>query len=217
MAIHNLSEINNVSNQYIHELRSSVIQTDRMRFRHNLHRIGELMAFEISKTLNYKEVETETPLGISGDKIINDEIVLISILRAGLPMHEGFLHIFDKADSGFVSAFRSHQKDGSFEISMQYVTCPELENKVVVLIDPMLATGSSIEKTLDRLQEYGTYKQLHICAAIASQQGVQHIKRFFPFAHVWLGAIDEELTAKSYIVPGLGDAGDLAFGPKLQE
>lgn len=217
MSIHNLSDQLSIANQYLRELRCTSIQTDRLRFRHNLLRLGEMMAFELSKHLNYQDVETETPLGISNDKIVADNIVLISILRAGLPMHDGFIHVFDKADNGFVSAYRSHHKDGSFDISLHYITCPDLTDKVVVLIDPMLATGSSIQKTLESLTEYGNYKSLHIATAIASRQGVQHIRRFYPEAHLWVGAIDEELTAKSYIVPGLGDAGDLAFGLKMQE
>jgi uracil phosphoribosyltransferase len=182
-----------------------------------MERIGNILAYELSKKLNYTQESVETPLGIAKYSNCTDKIVLATILRAGLPLHSGFLQIFDKAENAFISAYRSHHKDGSFEIKLEYVTCPPLQDKVLILIDPMLATGSSIQKTIDELNEYGKPSSLHIVAAISSEQGINHIKRYFPDAHIWTGAIDEELTAKSYIVPGLGDAGDLAFGSKLQE
>lgn len=214
---HNLSTKNSVINKFVFELRDVIIQNDRMRFRKNLERMGMLIAYEISKTLTYKEEKVETPLGVADVLLPADKVVLMSILRAGLPMHNGFLEVFDEADNGFISAYRSHHKDGSFDIRLQYATCPTLTNAVLILIDPMLATGSSIEKSLEHIKDYGQWKSLHIVTAIASLQGLEHINRLYPHAHVWMGALDDELTAKSYIVPGLGDAGDLAFGKKLQE
>ena len=214
---HNLSTKKSIINKFVSELRDVNIQNDRMRFRRNLERIAMLMAYEISKSLNYKKEHVETPLGVADIALPADRVVLMSILRAGLPMHNGFLDIFDGADNGFISAYRSHHKDGSFDISLQYVTCPNLTDAVLILIDPMLATGSSIEKSVEHIREFGQWKSLHVATAIASVQGLEHINRLYPDAHVWMGGLDDELTAKSYIVPGLGDAGDLAFGKKLQE
>lgn len=215
--VHNLSQSNSIIHQYLSEIRSSDIQKDSMRFRINMERIGNLLAYELSKHLKYDEATVETPLGIAKYAKCTDKLVLATILRAGLPLHAGFLQIFDQSENAFISAYRSHHKDGSFEIKLEYVTCPPLKDKVLVLIDPMLATGSSIQKTINELEEYGKPAALHIVAAIASEQGIDHVKRYFPDAHIWTAAIDEELTAKSYIVPGLGDAGDLAYGSKLQE
>jgi uracil phosphoribosyltransferase len=215
--IHNLSNTKTILNRYVYEIRSQSIQIDSLRFRTNMERIGELLAYEISKHLHYALVKVETPLGEASVEIPNDDLVLVSILRAGLPMHNGFLRIYDHAENGFVSAYRSHHKDGTFDIKLQYATCPSLEGKTLIIIDPMLATGASIQKTLEELEEYGKPKHIHIASAISSLQGVNHIHRYFPHAHIWTAAVDEELTAKSYIVPGLGDAGDLAFGAKLQE
>ena len=198
-------------------MRSVEKQKDSMRFRINMERLGEIIAYEISKMLHYETQVVETPLGEAVMDLPADKVVLTSILRAGLPLHMGFLRTFDDVENGFISAYRSHHKDGSFDIKLEYVTCPNLDNKVLIVLDPMLATGSSIHKTIEHLEEYGVPKQIHIVSAVASSQGVKHLQRYFPNAHIWTGAIDEELTAKSYIVPGLGDAGDLSFGIKVQE
>ncbi len=213
----NLNENNSIANKFVAELRSVEIQRDRMRFRRNLERLGEILAYEISKKLDYHEVEVETPLGVAEVSVPSSRLVLATIMRAGLPMHQGMLNMFDDAENAFVSAYRMHHKDGSFEINLEYVSCPNLENSVLVLADPMLATGASIVTTLQELRQYGQPGQVHVATAIASQYGVEHVSRHFPEAHIWVGAIDEELTARSYIVPGLGDAGDLAYGEKLQE
>lgn len=198
-------------------MRSVTIQKDSMRFRINMERLGELMAYEISKKLEYKGAVAETPLGEAMIDMPSQQIVLASILRAGLPLHQGFLRIFDDVENAFISAYRSHHKDGTFDIKLQYVTCPNLDGKVLIILDPMLATGASLHKTLEELQEYGSPSHIHIAAAISSRQGINHVHRFFPQAHIWTAAIDEELTAKSYIVPGLGDAGDLSYGAKMQD
>jgi uracil phosphoribosyltransferase len=192
------------------------IQTDRMRFRRNLERIGEAAAYEISKVLPFVEKEVQTPLGTATCKMLQYHPVLATILRAGLPLHQGLLNFFDKADNAFISAYRKHNKDGSFEISLDYISCPELEDRVVIVSDPMLATGSSLVKTIHFLKEEGRPKEIHIVAAIACTVGIEYVKREEPSVTIWCGDIDDELTAKGYIVPGLGDAGDLAFGVKVQ-
>ncbi|GAB5551456.1 MAG: uracil phosphoribosyltransferase [Saprospiraceae bacterium] len=215
--IHNLSAQNSIANQFIAELRAVGIQQDRLRFRKNLERLGSIFAVEISKELNYEAKDIETPLGIANSQLPSDPIVLATILRAGLPLHQGLLNFFDGAENAFVSAYRKHHKDGSFEIDIEYVSCPSISDKVLIIADPMLATGASMQLATKAILNNGMPKQLHFVTAIASTEGVDHIKRHFPKAHLWVGAIDEELTAKSYIVPGLGDAGDLAFGEKLQD
>ncbi len=215
--IFKLTEHKTIGNRYIAELRNVQIQGDRMRFRRNLERIGEILAYEISRTLSYKEEEVETPLGIAKTELSTDKIVLGTILRAGLPLHQGLLNVFDRADNAFISAYRKHHKDGSFEIKMEYVSCPDLTDSVLILADPMLATGASMAIAIEGLAEYGTPKAIHVVTAIASESGIKHIRRLYPKAHIWVGDIDEELTAKSYIVPGLGDAGDLCYGAKLQD
>ena len=212
----NLSDQCSLVSQWISELRDVQIQTDRMRFRRNLERIGEIAAYEISKVLDFEEKEVQTPLGISVCDILKEQPVLATILRAGLPLHQGLLNYFDKADNAFISAYRKHQRDGSFEISLEYVSCPELENRVVIISDPMLATGSSLVKTIQYLREEGPPREIHIVVAIACTVGIEYVLRSEPNVKLWCGAIDEELTAKGYIVPGLGDAGDLAFGVKIQ-
>ncbi len=210
----NFSNQRSIVNQYIAELRDVQIQKDRMRFRRNLERIGEIMAYEISKDLTYVTKDVETPLGFSPSHIIENQPVISTILRAGLPMHQGFLNIFDQADNAFISAYRKHHKDGSFEIQLDYIACPSLENRPLILCDPMLATGASMVAAIRALANYGQSSSIHLAVAIASTDGVAYVKRYFPNAKLWIGAIDDELTAKSYIVPGLGDAGDLAFGEK---
>lgn len=215
--IFKLTEHKTVGNTFIAELRNVQVQSDRMRFRRNLERIGEILAYEISRTLTYEEQEVETPLGIAKTQLSTDKIVLGTILRAGLPLHQGLLNVFDQADNAFISAYRKHHKDGSFEIKMEYVSCPDLTGSVLILADPMLATGASMAIAIEGLAEYGTPKAIHVVTAIASETGIKHIRRLYPKAHIWVGDIDEELTAKSYIVPGLGDAGDLCYGEKLQD
>ncbi|MBK8698740.1 MAG: uracil phosphoribosyltransferase [Saprospiraceae bacterium] len=215
--LHNFSLQKSILSKYLYEMRSVEKQKDSMRFRINMERMGEIMAYELSKFLHYAPHTVETPLGEAQIDLPVDSIVLASILRAGLPLHNGFLRIFDDVENGFISAYRSHHKDGTFDIKLEYVTCPNLEGKVLIVLDPMLATGASIHKTLEHLEEYGKPRQIHVVSVIASDQGIKHVQRFFPNARIWTGAIDEELTAKSYIVPGLGDAGDLSFGIKLQE
>ncbi len=215
--IFNLSEHHSIANRFIAQIRDVNIQQDRQRFRRNLERLGEILAYEISKTLPYKAGQVETPLGIATANLSSDKIVLATILRAGLPMHQGLLNYFDDADNAFVSAYRLHHKDGTFEINIGYVSCPNLDDKVLIIADPMLATGASMNLAIKGLLEYGQPNSIHIVIAIASSYGLQFIRRKQPKAHIWMGALDEELTAKSYIVPGLGDAGDLAFGKKLQE
>lgn len=215
--IYNLSEKHSIANNFIAELRDQQIQKDSMRFRRNLERVGEVLAYEISKKLDYISQDTETPLGISTSHLPLDKIVLGTILRAGLPMHQGMLNYFDQAENAFVSAYRQHHKDGSFEINVQYVTCPNLDGKTLIIADPMLATGASMSLTIKALETYGKPKDMIVATAIASTEGVRYIRRKHPKVQIWMGACDDELTAKSYIVPGLGDAGDLSFGEKLQE
>lgn len=212
----NLSDKHSLISNWISELRDVTVQNDRMRFRRNLERIGEVAAYEISKVLPFIEKEVETPLGFATSKLLQDQPVLATILRAGLPLHQGLLNYFDKADNAFISAYRKHNKDGSFEISLDYISCPELEDRVVIVCDPMLATGSSLVKTIHFLKEEGRPKEIHVVTAIACTVGIEYVKREEPSVTIWCGDIDDELTAKGYIVPGLGDAGDLAFGAKVQ-
>ena len=212
----NLSDKNSILCNWISELRDNSVQTDRMRFRRNLERIGEVAAYEISKTLEFIDTEIQTPLGSSICRNMKEQPVLSTILRAGLPLHQGMLNIFDRADNAFISAYRKHHRDGSFEISLEYISCPDLENRILIISDPMLATGSSLVKTIHFLKEEGTPKAIHIVTAIACTVGIEYVRREEPNLTIWCGDIDDELTAKGYIVPGLGDAGDLAFGTKQQ-
>jgi uracil phosphoribosyltransferase len=212
----NLSQHYSLLSDWISELRDEEMQKERMRFRRNMERIGEVAAFEISKTLGFEEKEIQTPLGIAVSKTLKAQPVLATILRAGLPLHQGLLNYFDRADNAFISAYRKHQRDGSFEISLDYVSCPDLEERVVIISDPMLATGSSLVKTIQFLRDEGKPAEIHIVVAIACTVGIEYVKRSEPHCKIWCGAIDDELTAKGYIVPGLGDAGDLAYGAKVQ-
>ena len=214
--VRNLSNTFSIVGEWIGELRDVQLQADRMRFRRNLERIGELCALEISTKLAYNEKEVQTPLGTANCKSLAEQPVLATILRAGLPLHYGLLNVFDKADNAFISAYRKHRLDGSFDISLEYISCPDLDNRVLVISDPMIATGSSLVRTIQVLREEGAPKEIHVVAAIACTVGIEFIKRAEPNVTIWCGDIDEELTAKGYIVPGLGDAGDLAFGPKVQ-
>lgn len=212
----NLSKQHSLVSNWVSELRDIDVQNDRMRFRRNLERIGEVIAYEISKELPGKTRETQTPLGISTAKVLAEQPVLATILRAGLPLHQGLLNYFDKADNAFVSAYRKHHKDGSFTINVEYLSSPELEDRIVIVSDPMLATGASLVKTIQFLKEVGRPKQVYVAAAIACTEGIEYVLREEPALKLWCGDIDDEITAKGYIVPGLGDAGDLAFGGKAQ-
>ena len=212
----NLSEQHSLVSNCLSELRDIEIQEDRLRFRRNLEKLGEISAYEISKKLSWVEKEVTTPLGISVCKVLDKQPVLATILRAGLAMHNGLLNYFDKADNAFISAYRKHRPDGSFEISLDYISCPEMEGRVVIISDPMLATGSSLVKTMQFIREEGNPSEIHIVCALACTVGIEYVLRAEPKASIWCGDIDDELTAKGYIVPGLGDAGDLAYGIKVQ-
>jgi uracil phosphoribosyltransferase len=212
-----LGASNTIINNYIAELRDVKVQGDRMRFRKNLERIGELAAYEISKTLEYKKVCVRTPLGEKDMNILVDQPVLATIMRAGLPLHQGFLNVFDKADNAFIAAYRKYDKNEDFEIRIEYYSAANIDGRVLLLVDPMLATGSSLVQCLEGLlHEEMMPKKLHLVAVIASAEGVDYVKKKLRKydATLWVGNIDDELTAKAYIVPGLGDAGDLAYGEK---
>ena len=212
-----LSKNNSLLNHWVAELRDVHVQNDRMRFRRNIERIGEVAAYELSKTLQFKSVEVSTPLGIAPTQLLTEQPVLATILRAGLPLHQGMLNYFDKADNAFISAYRKHHPDGSFEISLEYLSCPNLNGRVLILCDPMLATGASLVETIQAIQKTYTPAQIHIVVTIASEKGIAHVeKELGADTPIWCAAIDPVLNDKSYIVPGLGDAGDLAFGTKMQ-
>jgi len=214
--VHILSESNSLIHHFIAEIRDTEIQKDRMRFRRNLERIGEIAAVEISKTMNYVEKDVVTPLGIAKIPLLESQPVVATILRAGLPLHQGVLNYFDHADNAFISAYRKHHKDGSFDIRLEYLSSPSLNDRIIILADPMLATGASIVVTFKAMLQHGRPKHTHIVAAIASSEGVEYVKSHMPAdVTLWIGAVDDELTAQSYIVPGLGDAGDLAYGEKI--
>jgi len=218
MKIHNLSDQNSILNTFISEIRDVTVQKDSMRFRRNIERIGEILGYEMSKELTYKRSTTETPLGKSSINLFENDIVLCSILRAGVPLHQGLLNYFDDVENAFISAYRYHRHDPeSFEIVVEYLACPSLENKTLILADPMLATGQSLVATYEALKPFGIPKEIHLVNVIAAQDGVDYINSYFPEnTHLWIATIDQELNSKGYIVPGLGDAGDLAFGEKLQ-
>ena len=214
--VNNLSTKHSLISNWVCELRDVEIQQDRMRFRRNLERIAEVIGYEISKQMETEDKEITTPMGIATCKVLKYQPVLATILRAGLAMHNGLLNYFDKADNAFLSAYRKHQPDGSFEISLEYMSCPEIDGRIVIISDPMLATGSSLVKSIQFLKEEGNIRELHIVCAIACSVGIEYVLRAEPKAIIWCGDIDDELTAKGYIVPGLGDAGDLAYGSKMQ-
>lgn len=211
-----LSKTFSLVNSWINELRNLEIQHDRMRFRRNMERIGEIAAFEISKDLETKEIEIQTPLDTIKAHEIAVQPVITTILRAGVPLFEGILNYFDRADCGFVAAYRKHDANDYFSIKQDYLTCPNIDGRPLIVADPMLATGASLIEAIKDLLTNGTPSQLHIVAAIASKQGVETIEKAYPQAKIWVGAIDENLTTKGYITPGLGDAGDLSYGEKLQ-
>jgi uracil phosphoribosyltransferase len=216
MEIINLGKQNSIFNHLIREIRDVSIQKDAMRFRRNIERIGEVFAYEISKKIGYENKSITTPLGTSKESLMTEKLVLATILRAGLPLHQGLLNYFDSSDNCFISAYRKHKKGGDFEIKIEYLSSPNLDGKTVILCDPMLASGSSMVLAMEALLSKGKPKHIHVVAAIASAEGVQYFKENKPFSNctLWLGAEDQEMTAQSYIVPGLGDAGDLAFGEK---
>lgn len=214
--VNNLSRQHSLISQYVAELRNMDVQTDRMRFRRNLERIAEIAAYEISKQLAWKEAEVITPLAKTKVWVLKEQPIVASILRAGVPMHNGLLNYYDKADNAFISAFRKHNAEGEFIIELEYVSSPDISGRVLIVCDPMLATGSSMALTLKELFKLGEPSQIHIVCAIASEAGIDHIKNQLPNAVIWAGDIDKILDQRSYIVPGLGDAGDLAFGTKLQ-
>lgn len=210
-----LNNQNNIANHFIAELRDIKVQQDRMRFRRNMERLGEIFAYEISRTMHYESVDVETPLGIVETSLIAEQPVLMTIVRAGIPLHQGLLNYFDRADSGFIGAYRKTKKSGAFEIEKKYVTSPDLKDRIVIMADPMLATGRSMVLCCKELLATYSIKQLHIVCAIASEEGLEHVKAYLPKAKLWIGAVDSEMTSKAYIVPGLGDAGDLAYGEKM--
>jgi len=217
MKIVNLGDKNSVLNNFLAEIRDHNIQKDSMRFRRNLERIGEIFAYEISKVLTYSEKNIQTPLGIAACKTTDDDLVIASIMRAGLPLHTGMLSYFDKAQNAFIAAYRKYGKDNKFTIQIEYASSPSVENKVLILADTMLATGSSLVLAYNKLcDEVSKPKKTHIVCPIASVDGIEYLSKHLPHKDttLWVGAIDEELTIKSYIVPGLGDAGDLAYGSK---
>lgn len=218
MQVHHLLENNSLANKFIAELRDIDIQTNRMRFRRNIERIGEILGYEMSKSLEFNSADINSPLGTLSMPLPESDIVLCSILRAGMPLHQGLLNYFDQADNSFISAYRHHPyEDQRFEIIVEYLASPSLENKTLILADPMLATGRSFVNVLNALETMGKPKQIHIVSVIGATPGVKYIADKFPEnTHLWIAAIDEKLNDKGYIVPGLGDAGDLCFGPKLQ-
>ena len=217
MKIHHIAKENSILNKFLSEIRDLTIQKDSMRFRRNIERIGEVLGYELSKELHYSSKEIKTPLGIKTTNLPVSNIVLCSILRAGLPLHNGLLNYFDDVENAFISAYRHHpNNDAAFEIVVEYFASPSIDDKIVFLVDPMLATGKSLVAVYEALQKYGTPKEIHIVSVIGAQEGIDYIKPFFPEnTNLWIADIDEQLNNKGYIIPGLGDAGDLAFGAKL--
>ena len=217
MNIHYISEENSVLNHFLSQLREVTIQKDSMRFRRNMERIGEIMAYEISKKLTYSDIAITTPLGIKNTTKIAEEVVLCSILRAGLTLHQGFLNYFDAAENGFISAYRNHyNSDENFDILVEYQAVPNMTDKTLILVDPMLATGQSLVAVLNKILATHQPKEIHIALVIAAPEGIKYITENLPKnCHLWVASLDEKLNEKNYIVPGLGDAGDLAYGNKL--
>jgi len=217
MNIQYISEENSVLNQFLNQIRAVSVQKDSMRFRRNMERIGEIMAYEISKKLTYNNIAITTPLGIKNTTEIGDKIVLCSILRAGLTLHQGFLNYFDAAENGFISAYRNHyNSDENFDILVEYQAVPNMANKTLILVDPMLATGQSLVAVLNKILAEHQPKKIHIAVVIASPEGIKYLQENLPEnCHLWVASLDEKLNEKKYIIPGLGDAGDLAYGNKL--
>lgn len=217
MTVHHLENQNSILNMFLAEIRDQQLQQDTLRFRRNIERIGEIIGYELSKTLHYKSIEIKTPLGVKQVNAYSNNIVLCSILRAGLPLHNGLLNYFDSAENAFISAYRHHKSNSEeFEIVVEYFSSPSIENKTLIVADPMLATGKSLLAVYEAIKQHGTPKELHIASVIGSKQGINHIKNQLPKkTHLWIGSIDDQLNSKGYIIPGLGDAGDLAYGKKL--
>ena len=217
MIVHQLNTNNSILNTFVSEIRSKSIQGDSMRFRRNIERIGEILGYELSKQLNYSSKIITTPLGKKEITLVDNEIVICSILRAGLPLHQGLQNYFDKAENAYISAYRHHpNNDSDFEIVVEYFASPSLENKTLILADPMLATGNSLVAVLEALKKNGTPKEIHVVCVIGATEGIEFVKNHFPKnTHLWIAAVDDVLNDKGYIIPGLGDAGDLAFGQKL--
>ena len=218
MHVHHLLEKNSIANTFISQLRDVNMQTDRMRFRRNIERLGEIMGYELSKNFNFSEQEVQTPLGHANIPLPQEELVLCSILRAGLPLHTGLLNYFDAADNSFISAYRHHPNDDEeFEILVEYLASPSLEGKTLILADPMLATGRSFVNVLKALEKMGKPRIIHLVSVIGATEGIEYLQTVFPEnSHLWIATIDEKLDERGYIVPGLGDAGDLCFGSKMQ-
>ncbi|WP_321439009.1 uracil phosphoribosyltransferase [uncultured Bacteroides sp.] len=216
MKIINFGETNSILNQYVSEIRNVKVQNDRMRFRRNIERIGEIMAYEMSKEFAYSTKNIQTPLGICPVSTPDNKIVISTILRAGLPFHQGFLNYFDKAENAFVSAYRKYKDALKFEINIEYIASPRIAGKTLIITDPMLATGSSLELSYGAMLTKGNPKEIHIAAIIASKQALEYVQQVFPEEKttIWCAAVDPEIDSHSYIIPGLGDAGDLAFGEK---
>ena len=216
MKVINFAQQHSLISQYMSELRNVDTQKDMLRFRRNLERIGEIMAYEISKTLDYKTVDTNTPLSIAQSDIISTPLVLATIFRAGVPFHQGFLNYFDHAENAFVSAYRKYKEKENFDVCIEYLASPRIDGKTLILADPMLATGASMELSYRALLTKGTPAHIHVASVIASQQAVDYVADHFPAdsTTIWIGAVDPEINSHSYIVPGLGDAGDLAYGIK---
>jgi uracil phosphoribosyltransferase len=217
MKIHHLAQNNSVLNNFLSEIRDKNIQKDSMRFRRNIERIGEILAYELSKSFSYTSISVETPLAFKEVQVVEDSLVICSILRAGLPLHQGLLNYFDKAANAFISAFRHHPfNDERFEIVVEYLASPNLDGKTLLLADPMLATGQSLVAVFESLKKRGNPKEIHLISVIGAEEGIHFIEKHFPEnTHLWIATIDATLNEKGYIVPGLGDAGDLAFGNKL--
>ena len=217
MKVHHFGEGNSLLNKFIAEIRDANIQKDAMRFRRNIERIGEILSYELSKSLTYEIKTVRTPFGSKEIALPKDKLVLCSVLRAGLPLHQGMLNYFDAAENAFISAYRHHRGDeDAFEVIVKYFAAPSLGGKTLVLTDPMLATGKTLENVLAALKEHGEPQKIHIISVIGSKPGIAHVKQVFPEnTHLWIAAIDEKLSSRGYILPGIGDAGDLAFGEKL--
>ncbi len=217
MQVFNLEEKNSILNKFIAEVRDVKMQSDKMRFRRNIERIGEILGYELSKTLIYKENAITSPLGVSKISLLDEELVICSILRAGLPLHNGLLNYFDNAENSFISAYRHHSSKTEFEIKVEYLASPSLEGKTLILADPMLATGLSFIHVFNALKAMGTPKNIHLVSVIGSKQGIETLQKELPdHVKLWIATVDNDLDEHGYIVPGLGDAGDLCFGTKLQ-
>jgi len=218
MKIHHLAAKPSILSHFLAEIRDETIQKDRLRFRKNLERIGEVVALELSKSLSYKTLDVPTPLGTKTCSVLQDDMVICSVLRAGLPLHQGLLNYFDKASSAYISAYRKHKEGGEvFDIEVAYLAAPSLEGKILILADPMLATGKSFISVFDALKPLGTPKEIHLVSVIGAKEGIEHVAKSLPQqTRLWIADIDETLNRYGYIIPGLGDAGDLAFGEKLQ-